>query len=124
MFKTLIKKIRIFGNNIQILVYAYRQKNCPLIAKLVIGFTLVYFFSPIDLIPDIIPMVGMLDDLIIVPLLVWIALKLLPQDILVIATLQAKNHPIIPTKKSVFLSILMAIFWGLVCVWVIKLIWK
>ena len=123
MLKALISKLITFGKNIQILVYAYRNKSCPLIAKLMIGVTLVYFFSPIDLIPDIIPVIGMLDDVIIVPLLVWIALKLVPVSILTTAKQQAKDYPIIPTKKSIFLSILISIFWGLVCAWVIRKLW-
>ncbi len=123
MLKAVIKKLKTFGNNIQILVYAYRNKSCPLIAKIAIGITLVYFFSPIDLIPDFIPVIGMLDDVIIVPLLVWLAIKLVPVSILTIAKQQAKDHPIIPTKKSIFLSILISIFWGLVCAWVIRKLW-
>ena len=47
-----------------------------------------YAFSPVDLIPDFIPVLGMLDDLVIVPLGVWIALRLMPPDL--IAELRAR----------------------------------
>jgi uncharacterized membrane protein YkvA (DUF1232 family) len=51
-------------------------------AKVLIGAAIAYALSPIDLIPDFIPVLGHLDDVIIVPLLVVAALKLVPQDVL------------------------------------------
>ena len=50
-------------------------------AKVLIGAAIAYALSPIDLIPDFIPVLGHLDDLIIVPLLVYMALKLIPKDV-------------------------------------------
>jgi uncharacterized membrane protein YkvA (DUF1232 family) len=50
-------------------------------AKVLIGAAIAYALSPIDLIPDFIPVIGHLDDLIIVPLLVYMALKLVPKDV-------------------------------------------
>ena len=45
------------------------------------ALALVYLASPIDLIPDFIPVLGQLDDLVIVPFLVWLALKFIPEDV-------------------------------------------
>lgn len=53
----------------------------PRIAKWLIALALVYLLSPIDLIPDFIPVLGQLDDLVIVPFLVWLALKFIPEDV-------------------------------------------
>lgn len=50
--------------------------------KAIAFIAVAYALSPIDLIPDFIPVLGYLDDLIIVPVLVWIALKLVPIDVL------------------------------------------
>ena len=50
----------------------------PGLAKLVAGLTLAYALSPIDLIPDFIPVLGLLDDLLLVPLGLWLALRLTP----------------------------------------------
>ncbi|MDD3146311.1 MAG: YkvA family protein [Candidatus Riflebacteria bacterium] len=47
----------------------------PLSAKILLLVAIVYFLSPIDLIPDFIPVFGYLDDLIIVPFLIWLAFK-------------------------------------------------
>lgn len=61
---------------------ALRKKETPFWARLTGGLTLVYALSPIDLIPDFIPIIGYLDDLIILPALVALTVKLIPTDIL------------------------------------------
>jgi uncharacterized membrane protein YkvA (DUF1232 family) len=53
----------------------------PKIAKILIGAAVAYAISPIDLIPDFVPVVGHLDDVVIVPLLVYTALKFIPADV-------------------------------------------
>ncbi|WP_322597095.1 YkvA family protein [Sphingomicrobium arenosum] len=60
---------------------AARHPGVPLLAKTVAGLVAAYAFSPIDLIPDFIPVLGLVDDLLIVPLGVWLALKLVPRGL-------------------------------------------
>jgi uncharacterized membrane protein YkvA (DUF1232 family) len=57
---------------------ALRHPGTPWYAKCVLAATLAYAISPIDLIPDVIPVLGLLDDLLIVPLGLWLALRLIP----------------------------------------------
>ena len=57
---------------------AARDPRTPLGAKLVAGAVAAYALSPIDLIPDFIPVLGWLDDLLIVPAGLWLALRLVP----------------------------------------------
>ena len=57
---------------------SYKDPRSPWYAKLVAMLVVAYAFSPIDLIPDFIPVLGYLDDLIIVPLGIIFALKLIP----------------------------------------------
>ena len=64
------------------LYLAYRDPRVPLRAKLLIAAIVGYALSPIDLIPDFIPVLGQLDDLIIVPAGIALALKLMPPEIL------------------------------------------
>ena len=57
---------------------AARDARTPLFAKVLAGAVAAYALSPIDLIPDFIPVLGLLDDLLIVPLGIWLVLKLVP----------------------------------------------
>lgn len=61
---------------------AARDHRTPIAAKIVAGCVAAYALSPIDLIPDFIPVLGYLDDLLIVPLGIWIAVRLIPPALL------------------------------------------
>lgn len=58
-----------------------KHPDTPLLAKIFLGLAIAYVLMPFDLIPDFIPVIGQLDDLIIVPLLVYIALKMIPDTL-------------------------------------------
>lgn len=62
--------------------FALKHPNMPFWAKVVCFVAVAYALSPIDLIPDFIPVLGYLDDLILVPALVWLALKLIPAEVM------------------------------------------
>jgi len=61
---------------------AARDPRVPMLAKLLAGLVAAYALSPIDLIPDFIPVLGYLDDLLIVPAGIWLAVRLIPADVL------------------------------------------
>ena len=63
------------------LYLAYRHPGVPWYAKIFSACIVAYLFSPIDLIPDFIPILGYLDDLILVPLGIMLALKMIPEDV-------------------------------------------
>jgi len=90
---------RIFKPEILILYYALQHKQTPFYAKLPAIFSLLYLLSPVDLIPDVIPFFGYVDDLFIVPLLLQLSVSLLPaqvkQDSIAKATLHARKLKII-----------------------------
>lgn len=62
--------------------FAARDPRTPLTAKLLAGLVAAYALSPIDLIPDFIPVLGYLDDLLIIPAGIWLALKLVPVEVM------------------------------------------
>ena len=64
------------------LYLAYRDPRVPWPAKLIAALVVAYALSPIDLIPDFIPIVGYLDDLVLVPLGLALAIRLIPPDVL------------------------------------------
>lgn len=61
---------------------AARDPRTPLIAKMLAGVVAAYAFSPIDLIPDFIPILGWLDDILLVPIGVWAVFKLIPDPLI------------------------------------------
>ena len=61
---------------------AAREKRTPALARIVALATAAYALSPIDLIPDFVPVLGLLDDLILVPAGLWLARYLIPPDLL------------------------------------------
>ncbi|MFN4217273.1 MAG: YkvA family protein [Brevinematales bacterium] len=67
---------------IQVLSMALRHPECSWYAKMVIVLTLAMALSPIDLIPDFIPILGHLDDLLLIPLGIALAYVLLPQKVI------------------------------------------
>jgi uncharacterized membrane protein YkvA (DUF1232 family) len=68
-------------NNTYALYLASRDTRVPLPAKIIIGLVLAYALSPIDLIPDFIPVIGYLDDLVLLPLGIWLAIRLIPRGV-------------------------------------------
>lgn len=58
-----------------------KHPETPFLAKILLGLAVGYILLPFDLIPDFIPVVGHLDDLVIVPTLIYAALKLIPKSI-------------------------------------------
>ena len=64
------------------LFFACRNPRTPWYARVVVGLVVAYALSPIDLIPDFIPVLGYVDDLVLVPLGILLAVKLIPRDVL------------------------------------------
>lgn len=62
--------------------FAAKRRSTPWYAKALGVLVVAYAFSPIDLIPDFIPVLGYLDDLLLLPGLIWLAVRLLPPDVL------------------------------------------
>lgn len=79
---TLKDKINKLKNYIAALFLALKNKKTPWYAKIMAGITVGYALSPIDLIPDFIPILGYLDDIIILPIFIFISIKLIPKDIM------------------------------------------
>lgn len=88
---TIKQKSRKIKKEIGALYYAYKRPDVPFYAKLVSILVVGYALSPIDLIPDFIPVFGYLDDLILVPLGIAFAIKLIPSDIMNECRQQSEN---------------------------------
>jgi uncharacterized membrane protein YkvA (DUF1232 family) len=87
-WKKRVKKLKI---EVYTIYLAYKDPRVPWYAKIFAACVVGYAFSPIDLIPDPIPILGYLDDLILVPLGIVLALRMIPKEVLVECREQAQN---------------------------------
>ena len=78
---SLKEKAKQLKTDIPAVFLALKDKKTPWYAKLIAALTVAYALSPIDFIPDFIPVLGYLDDLIILPLLVALTIKFIPNDV-------------------------------------------
>ena len=99
--------------DIPALFLALKRKETPMAAKILAGLTLVYALSPIDLIPDFIPVLGYLDDLIILPAMVFLTVKLIPNDVLEECRAQAKTLWIDGKPKKWYFALPVILIWVL-----------
>lgn len=106
------------------LYLAYRDPRVPWYAKLVAACVVAYALSPIDLIPDFVPVLGYLDDLIIIPAGIRLALRLIPADVMAECRARAKvelerrGRPQNWAAAGLILLIwLAAALWAARCLW-------
>ena len=71
---------------------AYRDPRVPWYARVFAACIVAYAFSPIDLIPDPIPVLGYLDDLVLIPLGIWLALKMIPPEVMADCRARARQE--------------------------------
>lgn len=108
-----------FRADLTVIYLAYKHPGMPWFAKVFIALTVGYALSPIDLIPDFIPVIGYLDDLLIVPLGIYISIKLIPKDILETCRQEATKTQSI-SKKSRLVPILIVAIWILLLYVLVK----
>lgn len=82
MFERLKTYAQMFKREVKVYQLVLADPRTPWLPKGILGASIAYLLSPIDLIPDFIPVLGHLDDLILIPALVWLALKLIPDEII------------------------------------------
>jgi uncharacterized membrane protein YkvA (DUF1232 family) len=82
------------------LYFACRDPRTPWYAKLLAACVVAYAFSPIDLIPDFIPVLGYLDDLVLVPLGIALVVKLIPPPVLADSRFRAAQMTARPTSTA------------------------
>ena len=91
------------------LYFAVRDPRTPLMAKIVAGLVVAYALSPIDLIPDWIPVLGYLDDVILIPLGIALSLRLIPEEVL--AASRSKAETALAKPKSYAAAAAIILLW-------------
>lgn len=109
-------------SDIPAIFLALKEKNTPLIAKIIAGVTVGYALSPIDLIPDFIPVLGYLDDVILLPALVALTIKLIPEEVWTKSKRNADGLWKDEKPKKWYYSIPIIIVWGVLLFVIIKAI--
>jgi uncharacterized membrane protein YkvA (DUF1232 family) len=110
--------------NLFVLFLSYKDNRVPSYAKVVAICVVAYAFSPIDLIPDFIPVLGYLDDLIIVPFGISLALKLIPRHVIEDNRTKAEEMRKNGKPKNWFVGILFILIWIVFAVWIGKVIFE
>jgi len=116
MFEKLRSRARALKNEAYAIYLAAKDPRTPWYAKALIYFVVAHTFSPIDLIPDFIPILGYLDDLIITPLGIALAIRLIPADVLAEARLTVATHGMERRVMYVGAGIIIII-------WILAIIW-
>lgn len=99
-----------------------KDKRVPRRSKILISIAIGYILSPIDLIPDFIPFLGQLDDILVVPALVAMALKSIPKEIF--EEYKAKVQQVQLTKRFGKITLVIIIVWVVVIIWLVRIVLK
>ena len=92
MLNQLKARARALKNEAYAMYLATKDPRTPWYAKALVFFVVAHTFSPIDLIPDFIPILGYLDDLIITPGGLWLAVRMIPPEVLAEARVKAATQ--------------------------------
>ena len=117
MWEERVQKLK---TDIPAIFLALKRPETPLIAKVLAGVTVAYALSPIDLVPDFIPVLGYLDDLLILPLLVSLTIKLIPKSVFESCRDEAKDLWEHGKPKRWYYAVPTVFLWILVSVLIIR----
>ncbi len=117
------EKAKKLMSDIPAVFLAVKDKDTPVIAKIFAGITIAYALSPVDLIPDFIPVLGYLDDIIILPLLIALTVKLIPNDVWQRCKEKSKNMWQDGKPKKWYFALPVVLFWMLIIFLIVKAIW-
>jgi uncharacterized membrane protein YkvA (DUF1232 family) len=115
------EKAKALKREVYTLFLAYKDPRVPWYAKVFSAFVVGYAFSPIDLIPDFVPVLGYLDDLVLVPLGIALAIKMIPAEVL--AECREKSDAVMAEGKPVnkIAAVVIVLLWVVLIAWVVKL---
>ncbi|WHX66381.1 YkvA family protein [Peribacillus frigoritolerans] len=121
-------KIKIWARGLKrqifILYFACKDERVPWHAKAFTACVVAYAFSPIDLIPDFIPILGYLDDVILVPIGIMIALKMIPKSVLTDCEVKAEEMMKKGKPKNWIVGSLIVMIWVFIIIWAIIYIYR
>ena len=123
MLKNIKEKAKQLKTDIPAVFLALRRRETPFIAKVIAGIAVAYALSPIDLIPDFIPVIGFLDDIIILPVLIALVVKLIPADVFAECRKEAAGLWADGKPKKWYYALPIIFIWLLIIFIVVKTVW-
>jgi uncharacterized membrane protein YkvA (DUF1232 family) len=111
MFESWRRRARALKQATSALYLAARHPRTPWYAKLLAALVVGYALSPIDLIPDPIPVLGYLDDLVLLPLGIWLTLKLIPAEVWAECQARARDPSGAPLPRSRAAAVVIVALW-------------
>ena len=125
MIETVTRWAKSVKRDVVALYLAGLDARTPWLAKAVAAAVVAYALSPIDLIPDFIPIIGYLDDLLLVPLGIMLAVRLIPRELMAEFREAALDRERLPSNPTA--AILIVCTWAVACVaigaWLIWVVW-
>ena len=111
------ERARQLKTDIPAVFIAMKRKDTPIPAKIMAAITVIYALSPIDLIPDFIPVLGYLDDIILLPAFVSLTIRLIPKQIWMECREEAKELWKNGKPKKWYYALPIVVFW-------VFIVWK
>lgn len=102
---------------------ALKDRETPLFAKIMAAVTVAYALSPIDLIPDFIPVLGYLDDVLLLPALIALAIKLIPKEVWKRCQAESENMWVDGKPEKWYFAVPIILIWLLILWLIVKAIW-
>lgn len=103
---------------------ALRDPDTPVPARVLAGLTVAYALSPVDLIPDFIPVLGYLDDLLILPVLVTLTVRAIPREVWARSRARAEGLWAEGKPKRWCFAIPVFLVWGLLLWLLVRALWR
>lgn len=120
MAKSLVHRVRVEAHAVWL---AVRDARTPLLAKLLGGIIAAYALSPIDLIPDAIPVLGLLDDALLIPAGVWLMERLIPPAQFAEHRAEAERTAALPVSRLGMVMVLALWALGGWLLWTSAVLW-
>ena len=118
-----VDRLESWARRLKVEVYAlylaYKDPRVPWYARVFAAVVVGYAFSPVDLIPDVVPVLGYLDDLILVPLGVALAIKMIPSPVLAECREKARETADVPVNKVA--AVVVVIVWIALAIFAVRL---
>ena len=118
--RRILQRLRALKNDVYILYLAFKHPQTPSLAKIVVGLIVAYVFSPIDLVPDFIPFLGYVDEIILVPIFLSIAYRLVPHTIMAECRRWAMKHPLTKKLRLWTGAVIVLVIWILLALNVVR----